>query len=294
MMINYNVKIKGIKALLIGAGALGLNLYSLLRRQGILFSGIVDKQPNNILRKENVPFFGSINSLPSNMEVDMIVICVPDENVEEIVQDLNVSSISLRQVKTFHTSGTLSYEVLRLLEKKNALIGSFHPMMTFNREELLENIANIPVAVDGDEYMKGFLSSLAVSLNAKPLFVSEEMRPLYHLTGVFASNFMMGLASVMSDVLSELRTRGIDLQMSNMMPIMERSLKLIDSGRPIKDILSGPIRRRDFGVISSHVSIIKKYFPGILSAYREMSLLLAHLCEYSDSEKEKLSGLFLL
>jgi len=276
-----------MKGLLIGAGALGRNLYSLCISQGILFSAVVEKDTT----VPNIPsdvVFNDLQQLPPDISFDFIALCVEDKNIEAIVKDISETFQNLSGKYCFHTSGALDSSILVPLKEKETFTGSLHPLMTFQKDPLLSSVKDVPFAIEGDPPCQQFLQELVILLQGKAVTVPSALKISYHLLGVFASNFMYGLIDGVNTILAQLNRDGLNISGENLAPIINQTLRSAFQSEISNDTISGPVQRKDFNIIRRHIIELDAKFPDQLSLYREISLSLAKICHYSENDLREL------
>ncbi len=290
-MKNSEINIKEMKGLLVGAGALGLNLYSLCKKQGILFSAVVDKRKTKSSLIEKITFT-SLKQLPQNLDFNFIAICVEDKNICVAATEIAEHFNDLSGKFCFHTSGALDTYVLKKLKNKGAHIGSIHPLMTFNTRNLLTSVKNVPFAIEGDPAIIPFLKEFSHNLKAKPLLISAELKGIYHLLGVFSSNLYFGLLNGINSIVDHLNQNDISISLQNLEPIIQQTLKTAIKPGISPETMSGPVKRKDFSTIKKHIDEIRINFPEQINIYKELSLVLAKIAGYDDEEINTMKKLF--
>lgn len=237
----------------IGRGAVGFSLSAQLKASGFLASLV----PGSTLESE-------IDSLRS---CDLIFICVPDDAVASVVGILQNCDINLQRKLISHCSGLLNSSILGPLSEKGALIGSSHPIQTFNKQKL-ENFEGIFVTLEGDQDAVKALDEIFEKLGSKTLFIEPQHKAVVHLAAVFASNFMISLGSVSQHILDRVGMSQNAVRLFE--PLMQTTLKNMLS-MELPDALSGPVKRGDKTTIELHKNWLKKQLPQYETMYQTLT-----------------------
>ena len=191
--------------------------------------------------------------------VDIILICVRDDKIENIIQILK--KIPFKNKIIYHTSGSLTSDILKTL--KNNYVGSFHPIQTFPKPNprLLENIY---FSFEGEKYK--IAKSLANFFKSKIIRIKKEHKLLYHIACIFASNFPNFLLNI-ADELIKIST---DKNYKILIPLIKTNLKNAIVYGP-RNALTGPAKRKDVKLIKNHLKFLKTFNPDIYKLYKIIS-----------------------
>jgi predicted short-subunit dehydrogenase-like oxidoreductase (DUF2520 family) len=257
---------------IIGAGRLGSVLAQALSKKMALKWIVLRSEKSRIsvskIIKTDVEIFSSIKknlSLP-----DIIILTVGDSKIEQVaVQLANKFGKELRGKYVIHCSGVLPVSVLDSCRKAGAKTACCHPYQTFY-ESSPETLIDISWGVETrDTYY--ILENFVKALGGKPLKLSYKDRAekaLYHISAVFASNF---LSTVVTG--AELIASKAELPWKNFLPriintTIENNLKVSDK---VLFPLTGPIVRGDVETLRLHINSLSKY-PSLLNIYCYLSL----------------------
>jgi predicted short-subunit dehydrogenase-like oxidoreductase (DUF2520 family) len=151
-----------------------------------------------------------------------------------------------------HVSGATPLSALDPHEQRFSL----HPLQTFTRARGPEQLdgAWAAVTAETDEARElGF--ELARVLGLKPFELADEARPLYHAGAAIASNYLVTLHRVASELLAAAGAPPEALE-----PLMRRT---IENGFE----LTGPIERGDWETVESHRAAIREVRPDLEPLY---------------------------
>jgi predicted short-subunit dehydrogenase-like oxidoreductase (DUF2520 family) len=166
----------------------------------------------------------------------------------------------------FHSSGALTSDVLRPLQRAGAYVASVHPMMTFvpGTRTRMERIS---FGVEGDLQAVRAATRIAAKLRAEAVRIRKDSKVLYHALGSFSSPLLVAtLATAERVALAAGLTRGQARKMIG--PLVEQTIKnyLRKGAAPA---FSGPIQRGDVDTIRRHLGELRK-LSGVTEVYRAL------------------------
>jgi predicted short-subunit dehydrogenase-like oxidoreductase (DUF2520 family) len=179
-------------------------------------------------------------------EADLVVLCVPDDAIADVAADVPVGPWLA------HVSGATSLTALEPHERRF----SVHPLQTFTRARGPEQLEGAWAAVtaETDEARAGG-RWLAETLGLRPFDLDDAARPLYHAGAAIASNYLVTLHAVASDLL-----RAAGAPAEALVPLMQRT---IENGFE----LTGPIERGDWETVEAHRRAIRAARPELEPLY---------------------------
>jgi predicted short-subunit dehydrogenase-like oxidoreductase (DUF2520 family) len=253
----------------IGAGTVGTALAILLRRRGFGVAAIYDNNQDAsqkfISRVEDSRLFGSAQNVAEN--ADFIFITTPDAAIGKVASQV----IWRKGTSVVHCCGSESAEILGPARKLGAFVGGFHPLQTFaGVDQAIENIPGSTFAIEAEEPLFSTLVNLAEALNGNWIKIGAGDKPAYHAAAVFASNYMVTLVKMATDLW---QTFGGTPEKATkaLLPLMKGTLHNIETlGLP--QCLTGPIARGDSGTVARHLKTIKEKSPSLLFPYKELGL----------------------
>jgi predicted short-subunit dehydrogenase-like oxidoreductase (DUF2520 family) len=216
-------------------------------------------------------------------KTELILICVNDSAIGEVAQSLAASKkLKFPKLCVIHSSGAASASILAPIRKKKAVTASLHPIQTFpasqNPAKLVSRLNGIYFGVDGDTEGLKRASELAVLFGGKPVTIPPEMRPLYHVACVFASNYLV----VYLDTINRLSgTIGIGAPWTEVFgPLMTRTMENVVR-ESASSALTGPIVRGDFSTIRMHLEALERLSPEFIPIYTMNGIELARIAKRS-------------
>jgi predicted short-subunit dehydrogenase-like oxidoreductase (DUF2520 family) len=211
----------------------------------------------------------------------MYVIAVPDEVLPSVATELGAL---LRRDRppgglgplVLHTSGASSVTVLAPCAEAGALTLVFHPLQTF--PDPSSGSARLPGAAvaitsgsGGAESRAALLGfALAQSLGARPFFLPDERRALYHAAATMACNYFVTLEHLASTLF--VRAGLPDQEAFDLfLPLVTATLDNLRDHGPVA-ALTGPLSRGDAATVSRHLAALAAESPSVLQAYQVLGL----------------------
>jgi predicted short-subunit dehydrogenase-like oxidoreductase (DUF2520 family) len=177
---------------------------------------------------------------------DLVVICVPDDAIADVAAGLEPGPW------VAHVSGATSLSALEPHRRRFSL----HPLQTFSRARGPEQLDGAWAAVTADtEAGRAAGFWLAVTLGLRPFALDDAARPLYHAGAAIASNYLVTLHAVASDLF-----RAAGAPPEALVPLMTRT---IENGFE----LTGPIERGDWETVEAHRRAIRAARPELEPLY---------------------------
>jgi predicted short-subunit dehydrogenase-like oxidoreductase (DUF2520 family) len=179
-------------------------------------------------------------------DAGVVLICVPDDAIADVAAGIPTGPWIA------HVSGATSLAALEPHVRRFSL----HPLQTFTRARGPEQLdgAWAAVTVETDEARAaGFW--LADTLGLRPFQLEDAARPLYHAGAAIASNYLVTLHEVASDLF-----RAAGAPPEALVPLMQRT---IENGFE----LTGPIERGDWETVEAHRRAIRAARPELEPLY---------------------------
>jgi predicted short-subunit dehydrogenase-like oxidoreductase (DUF2520 family) len=176
----------------------------------------------------------------------LVLLCVPDEAIVGVAAGLPEGPW------VAHVSGATPLAALEPHRRRFAL----HPLQTFTRArgpEQLDGAWGAVTAETEDARSLGFW--LAETLGLRPFELEDAARPLYHAGAAIASNYLVTLHAVASDLF-----RAAGAPPEALVPLMQRT---IENGFE----LTGPIERGDWETVEAHRRAIRAARPELEPLY---------------------------
>jgi predicted short-subunit dehydrogenase-like oxidoreductase (DUF2520 family) len=184
---------------------------------------------------------------PVERDAELTLLCVPDTAIRDVAQGLSPGHGWIGHVSGATPLAALDPHVRRF---------SMHPLQTFTRARGPEQLDGAWAAVTAqtDEAREvGF--ELARVLGLQPFELADEARPLYHAGAAIASNYLVTMHRVASELFAAAGAPPEALE-----PLMRRT---IENGFE----LTGPIERGDWDTVESHRAAIREVRPDLEPLY---------------------------
>jgi len=178
---------------------------------------------------------------------ELVLLCVPDGLIRDVATGLTPGRSWIA-----HVSGGTPLAALDPHERRFGL----HPLQTFTRARGPEQLDGACAAVTAETEEAGEHGfELARTLGLKPFPLADEARPLYHAGASIASNYLVTLHRVASDLF-----RAAGAPPEALEPLMRRT---IENGFE----LTGPIERGDWTTVEAHREAIRATRPDLEPLY---------------------------
>ncbi len=252
---------------LIGCGRVGLTIAYFLKRKVLLY-GVFDKDKEALKKavktlqiKRNPEYVDLIKN--SNV----LLFATPDD---EIINAYNKAEKYITETKyLFHFSGVLPAEIFP--PKKKIYRASVHPFASFPKVVIPPRRNRYILFIQGDKKSIKVAHTVFPKQNFTIRKIDKRQKTLYHLLGVFSSNFVVSLSEVIHIIIKKLGWKKTEFE-KVVVPMMFDSLNNVKQ-YGVKRGLSGPIIRGDVKTIEKHLETLKKN-PELLHIYRALSYLL--------------------
>jgi predicted short-subunit dehydrogenase-like oxidoreductase (DUF2520 family) len=208
-----------------------------------------------------------------------LFIATPDDAIPEACQSIK-AHISGRTY-VFHFSGALPSTIIP--KQKGMYRAAVHPFATFPRLIIPPRRARIPLYIEGDTPAKNAAKRIFQGRMFSTRIIPQSRKIYCHLTGVFASNFVIAL---LMDTLNIMKLAGIpsrDLK-DSVLPIVNDTLSNINT-LGVHHALSGPLQRGDTATIIKHLKALRSD-PLLLRTYRILSLAILKTLPTTRQTKE--------
>lgn len=256
---------------IVGTGALGSVLARRLADCGYRVEALINRTVEKAARIAPMVGAAVVSSRVADLpaDLDAVFLCVPDDNLEALAEELSHLPRSWSGCTVVHTSGALASDVLAPVAAEGAHVLSFHPIQTFSLNSTPDTFEGIYVDVEGDERAVAFGERLALGIGAAPLVITKEAKGRLHLAASILSNYSVVLASMAGEVM---KTVGYDWDRTGAIfqPLVARTWQNLLSGTPAR-VLTGPVVRGDVKTVELHLETLKEHLPHLLEPYAALA-----------------------
>ena len=181
-------------------------------------------------------------------DAELTLLCVPDAAIRAVSQGQSLGHGHW----IAHVSGATPLSAL----EPHARRFSLHPLQTFTRSRGPEQLDGAWAAVTAEtDEARALGFELAGVLGLQPFELADDARPLYHAGAAIASNYLVTLHRVASELLAAAGAPPEALE-----PLMRRT---IENGFE----LTGPIERGDWETVEAHREAIRSVRPDLEPLY---------------------------
>ena len=254
----------------IGAGRVGAVLTAALARAGHHPKAVAAVSQASRRRAEAlVPEAAVLPPDEVGAVADLLLLCVPDDVLAELVSGLAAAHAVRPGTLVAHTSGAHGFRVLDPLLATGALPLALHPVMTFTGTEVdLQRLAGACFGVTAPTELRLAAEALVIEMGAEPVWIDEDLRPLYHAALAMGANHIVTLVNQAAELL---RASGVEHPSRMLGPLLGAAL---DNALRFGDAaMTGPVARGDSGTVRAHLDVLDD--PPTRTAYVALSRLAA-------------------
>ena len=273
----------------IGAGRLGASLAAGLRGAGYRLSAVASaREPSARTLVEALGAGVEVMDARALVErCDVVFLTVPDGAIEAMA----VALAWRPGQAAVHCSGTLGLDVLAAATEAGATAGCLHPLQSFpSRAPQPERFRGVVCGIEAPEPLGAELEAVARDLEAHVVRLEGVDRARYHAAAVFASNYVVALASAAGRAWtfaglppSEARTA-----LAPLMRAAATNLGTLD----LAEALTGPVARGDVDTVVAHLAALAAD-PALAELYRLLGAELLRLpLEHPPEVSERLQAVF--
>lgn len=241
---------------LYGCGKAGLSVALALKSQGYTIIGCDSRSEESrdwgaqwlACPKIKIP-----QELPPKIP---LMIGVSENAISEVDAAIGEAKYVSERV-VFHLSGALPSRALNRCRLTGAKVGSLHPLMILPDPLTgARNLRNATFAIEGREQAVETLKKMATAISGKFFIVPVKGKTLYHISAVFAANYLVTLLAESEALLEKAGVSHSD-SLRAFQSLVEMTVKNYFSEGPIQS-LTGPVERGDLNMIKSHLLALSK------------------------------------
>lgn len=267
----------------IGAGRLGTSFALALTKHGARLVGFITRSVRSRAQAEAVLGHYACLTLQELVQSNpqLYLLTVPDQALVEVSGQLGRLLRATREPEkcppfVAHTSGATSVDVLLPCAEAGAHTLVLHPLQTF-ADPLVgaERFAGTAVAVTSKEnspesQAARFGFALAQGLDARPFFLPDERRVLYHAAATLASNYFVTIEYHAEQLFKQVGLPEEEV-LSLFLPLVRSTLENV-SARGAVQALTGPLSRGDVETVRTHLSTLEAEAPQTALLYKALGL----------------------
>lgn len=201
------------------------------------------------------PLLPSVPRLPADEVAagsELLLLTVPDDALADLARGLAVTGALKPGQLVVHASGRHGLSVLGPAADAGAVPLALHPAMTFTGAATdLPRLAGACIAVTAPPAIRPAGELLALELGGEPVWVPEEMRPLWHAGLAHGANHLVTLVGQAMDLL---RAAGVAHPDRVLAPLLSAALD--NTLRSDTAALTGPVARGDAETLACHLEVL--------------------------------------
>ncbi len=269
---------------IIGAGRVGRALGRRLRELGWKIAAVVTRSEPTARKATRYIGGGHAHAVISRrvLAAHVTLITVPDAAVEKVARELaRIGAEELRGKIVLHTSGALGSNVLEAVRECGAAVGSMHPLQTFSGVGVPPLEGRV-FAIEGDAGAMRMARQIVRALGGTPVHLESPKKPLYHAAGALAAGHMLALMEAATQMMMETGMNRREAVRA-LLPLTRQVLENFERLGP-RAAWTGPLSRRDFGVVASHAAALRELPDEFLEAYQILNRLSARVLSKDSHE----------
>lgn len=271
-----------MKISVIGVGRLGGALALALARKGHSIENLVARRRETAERiAENIDPKPQILNASETAKLngsEIIFIAAQDSEIERVAADL--ARNLAHKPFVFHTSGSLSSQILGDLSRAGCPVGSIHPLVSVSDSFLgADRFGDVFFCLEGDRQAVALAEKIVGDLQGRAFTVETRFKTLYHASAVTASGHVTALISIAVEMLAACGLSN-DTARAVLLPLIKSTIVNLENQSP-PEALTGTFARADVETMKRHLEAIKESSaPGLLlEVYLQLGLRSAHLAE---------------
>lgn len=279
-----------VKITIIGVGRVGGALAIALSGKGFEVENLVvrnDKTAHKI--SEFIEPMPKISTLDEVFEIssDIVFITTQDFEIENAARKL-AGKIKNEKPFVFHTSGSLSSEILKPLQENGCLTGSIHPLVSLSEAVLgARRFADSYFCVEGDASAVETARKIVEELGGKPFTIETKHKILYHASAVTACGHLVALIDVAIEMLTKC---GLDENSAKetLLPLIKSTVENLEV-QSTAEALTGTFARADAKTFEKHLAALDESVSDeAKEIYLQLGARSTHLAERQGANAENL------
>lgn len=237
----------------VGTGRVGAVLGAALARAGhrvVAASAVSDLSCERAARL--LPGVALVAPEEVARRASLLLLTVPDDALPELVAGLaSTEALSPGQL-VVHTSGRHGLAALEPALRRGCLPIALHPVLPFAGTVVdLERLTGAAFGVTAPEPLRPIAEALVIEVGGEPIWVVDELRPLWHAALAHSANHLVTLVASAADLL---RAAGAENPSLILGPLLGAALDgALRSGDAA---LTGAVSRGDAGTVRAHLEVL--------------------------------------
>jgi predicted short-subunit dehydrogenase-like oxidoreductase (DUF2520 family) len=218
---------------------------------------------------------------------DIVLITTQDTGIVDVSKGL-AAALRHRPL-VFHTSGSLSSEILGDLEAVGCTTGSIHPLVSISDAEMgAGRFAGAYFCIEGDAAAQA--QEIVAALGGKPFTIETRFKTLYHAAAVTAAGHLTALLDASFEIMTKCGLKAGEAK-DILLPLVRSTVENLDVQNPA-EALTGTFARADSATFERHLEALRSNVSGdILEIYLQLGLRSLHLAERQGVELGRIEAL---
>jgi predicted short-subunit dehydrogenase-like oxidoreductase (DUF2520 family) len=279
-----------LKVSIIGVGRVGGALAIALSKKGFLIENLIVRNGETANRiaeiiepKPKIAFEDTMSDINS----DIVFITTQDSEIENAAKTLAGKIKNLEPI-VFHTSGSLSSEILDPLKQTGCKTGSIHPLVSLSDPVLgAERFAGAYFCVEGDSQAVETAKEIVGALGGKAFSIETKHKTLYHAAAVTACGHLVALVDAAIEMLAKCGLSE-DQAKETLLPLIKSTVENLEA-QTTGEALTGTFARADVKTFEKHLQALDENASGEARAiYLQLGERSAHLAERQGANAENI------
>ncbi|MCA1710776.1 MAG: DUF2520 domain-containing protein [Actinobacteria bacterium] len=254
----------------VGAGRVGAVLGAALLRAGhdvIAVSAVSDGSRRRAATL--LPGVPVVDPDEVPRRASLVLLAVPDDALPGLVAGLASTGALQAGQLVAHPSGRHGLQVLEPATRRGCLPLALHPVLPFTGTEVdLARLHGASFGVTSPEPLRPVAETLVLEMGGEPVWLSDELRPLWHAALAHGANHLVTLVASAADLL---RDAGVEEPGRVLAPLLGAALD--GSLRSGDAVLTGPVSRGDAETVKAHLDVLAD--SPVLASYVALARLTA-------------------
>lgn len=264
---------KKSKTAILGLGKLGTAVGFLLKQAGYRIESVASRSKSSLQR--GLPYTGgtACGSFSEAASIaDCIFITTSDDNILSVCREIAAGGAIGPGKKVVHMSGAAGLDVLAPAGECGADVAAIHPIQSFaDIEGAIRNMRGSTFGITCAGHLRQWCGAVAVDLGGRPVYIPEDVKPLYHAAACIASNYLVCLMNTAQGLYEEIGLNPSE-SFNAFWPLVRGTIRNIEDKGTVQS-LTGPIARGDVKTIQSHLNSFRAKSPHLLEFYKTMAEL---------------------
>jgi predicted short-subunit dehydrogenase-like oxidoreductase (DUF2520 family) len=279
-----------LKISIIGVGRVGGALAIALSQKGCQIENLIVRNDETAKRVSEIiepkPQISSFENLPK-ISSEIIFITAQDFEIENAAKIL-AKKLKKSKAFVFHTSGSLSSEVLKPLKGIGCRTGSIHPLVSLSDALLgAARFADAYFCLEGDAEAVEMAQKIVAALGGKAFSIETKYKILYHASAVTACGHLVALVDTAIEMLEKC---GLDKDQAKetLLPLIKSTVENLEV-QTTAEALTGTFARGDVKTFAKHLRALEENVSDeAQEIYLQLGARSAHLAKGHGAKAENL------